>query len=214
MDGDTSLFKAYNVGLDMRYDSLEDMPPALRQRVESQLARDRAAQTKRRLASGFAEASKAAGAALEKDADAFRQLSQDIAANWQEKKPKRKYNNQPTERLLPNGECIKFGSKTEAAYYDELVLREKLGQVRKIRLQVEYLLKPAYTDGETGERIPRIAYFADFVFEELREDGNWTTRIVDTKGGGRKGTSTKTFAIKRKLMADKGYFIDTIERRR
>lgn len=198
----------------MRYDSLEDMPPALRQRVESQLARDRAAQTKRRLASGFAEASKAGGSALEKDADAFRQLSQDIAANWQEKKPKRKYNNQPTERLLPNGECIKFGSKTEAAYYDELVLREKLGQVRKIRLQVEYLLKPAYTDGETGERIPRIAYFADFVFEELREDGNWTTRIVDTKGGGRKGTNTKTFAIKRKLMADKGYFIDTIERRR
>lgn len=198
----------------MRFDSLEDMPPALRQRVESQLARDRAAQTKRQLASGFAEANKNAGAALEKDADAFRQLGQDLATKWQEKKPKRKYNNQPTERLLPNGECIKFGSKTEAAYYDELVLREKLGQVRKIRLQVEYLLKPAYTDGETGERIPRIAYFADFVFEELREDGNWTTRIVDTKGGGRKGTSTKTFAIKRKLMADKGYFIDTIERRR
>nr|DAL34531.1 MAG TPA_asm: Endonuclease [Caudoviricetes sp.] len=198
----------------MRFDSLEDMPPALRQRVESQLARDRAAQSKRQLASGLAEASKSAEAALEKDADAFRQLSRDITANWQEKKPKRKYNNQPTERLLSNGECIKFGSKTEAAYYDELVLREKLGQVRKIRLQVEYLLKPAYTDGETGERIPRIAYFADFVFEELREEGNWTTRIVDTKGGGRKGTSTKTFAIKRKLMADKGYFIDTIERRR
>lgn len=198
----------------MRFDSLEDMPPALRQRVESQLARDRAAQIKQRYAQGASEVSKSAAAALEKDADAFRQLSQDMAANWQKKTPKRKYNNQPTERLLPNGECIKFGSKTEAAYYDELVLREKLGQVRKIRLQVEYLLKPAYTDGETGERIPRIAYFADFVFEELREGGNWTTRIVDTKGGGRKGTNTKTFAIKRKLMADKGYFIDTIERRR
>lgn len=157
--------------------------------------------------------SKTAAATLEKDAETFHQLSRAMVA-WQEKKPKRKYNNQPTERLLSNGECIKFGSKTEAAYYDELVLREKLGQVRKIRLQVEYLLKPAYTDGETGERIPRIAYFADFVFDELREDGNWTTRIVDTKGGGRKGTSTKTFAIKRKLMADKGYFIDTIERRR
>lgn len=214
VDGDASLLKAYNLGFDMRYDSLEDMPPALRQRVESQLARERAAQAKRQLAADFAEASKNAGAALEKDAQSFRQLSRDMAAHWQEKKPKRKYNNQPTERLLPNGECIKFGSKTEAAYYDELVLREKLGQVRKIRLQVEYLLKPAYTDGETGERIPRIAYFADFVFEELREDGNWKTRIVDTKGGGRKGTSTKTFAIKRKLMADKGYFIDTIERRR
>ena len=187
MDGDSSLLKAYNLGFDMRYDSLEDMPPALRKRVEEQLARERtAAQIKQRYAQGASH----------------------------EKKPKRKYNNQPTERLLSNGECIKFGSKTEAAYYDELVLREKLGQVRKIRLQVEYLLKPAYTDGETGERIPRIAYFADFVFEELREDGNWTTRIVDTKGGGRKGTSTKTFAIKRKLMADNGYFIDTIERRR
>lgn len=214
MDGDSSLLKAYNLGFDMRYDSLEDMPPALRKRVEEQLARERtAAQIKQRYAQGASEVSKSAAAALEKDAEALRQLSRDMGA-WQEKKPKRKYNNQPTERLLSNGECIKFGSKTEAAYYDELVLREKLGQVRKIHLQVEYLLKPAYTDGETGERIPRIAYFADFVFEELREDGNWTTRIVDTKGGGRKGTSTKTFAIKRKLMADKGYFIDTIERRR
>ena len=198
----------------MRFDSLEDMPPALRKRVEEQLARERtAAQIKQRYAQGAAEASKSSSAAFAKDAEALRQLSRDIGA-WQDKKPKRKYNNQPTERLLPNGECIKFGSKTEAAYYDELVLREKLGQVRKIRLQAEYLLKPAYTDGETGERIPRIAYFADFVFEELHDDGNWTTRIVDTKGGGRKGTSTKTFAIKRKLMADMGYHVEAMERKK
>ncbi len=185
----------------MRYDSLEDMPPALRKRVEEQLARERTAAQ-----------SKTASAASEKSAEAFRQISRDMGA-WQKKKPKRKYNNKPTERLLPNGECIKFGSKTEAAYYDELVLREKLGQVRKIRLQVEYLLKPAYTDGETGERILRIAYYADFVFEEQREDGSWATRIVDTKGGGRKGTSTKTFAIKRKLMADMGYQVETAEKK-
>lgn len=197
----------------MRFDSLEDMPPALRKRVEEQLARERtAAQIKQRYAQGASEVSKSAAAALEKDAEALRQLSRDMGA-WQEKKPKRKYNNHPTERLLPNGECIKFGSKTEAAYYDELVLREKLGQVRKIRLQVEYLLKPAYTDGETGERIPRIAYYADFVFEEQREGGSWATRIVDTKGGGRKGTSTKTFAIKRKLMADMGYHVETAEKK-
>ena len=143
MDGDSSLLKAYNLGFDMRYDSLEEMPPALRKRVEEQLARERtAAQVKRQCAQGLAEVSKTAAATLEKDAETFHQLSRAMVA-WQEKKPKRKYNNQPTERLLSNGECIKFGSKTEAAYYDELVLREKLGQVRKIRLQVEYLLKPA-----------------------------------------------------------------------
>ena len=182
----------------MRYDSIEEMPPALRKRVEEQLARER--MTKAPMSA----------------ASSPRKIAGNIptAESWQEKKPKRKYNNQPTERLLPNGECIKFGSKTEAAYYDELVLREKLGQVRKIRLQVEYLLKPAYTDGETGERFPRIAYFADFVFEERRDGENWVTRIVDTKGGGRKGTNTKAFAIKRKLMADMGYHVETTEKRK
>lgn len=181
----------------MRFDSLEDMPPALRERVREQLIRD-AKRTRNKSIPATPAPSK----------------KNDVASSaWQEKRPKRKYNNQPTERLLSNGECIKFGSKTEAAYYDELLTRQALGQVRKIRLQVEYLLKPAYTDGETGERFSHITYIADFVFEEKREDGSWHEVIKDTKGGGRKGTSTKTFILKRKLMADMGLYVEAIERK-
>lgn len=118
-----------------------------------------------------------------------------------------KYGNKPTERILSNGKCIKFGSKKEAAYYDSLLIQQRMGLVRNIRLQYQFLLKPAYTDGETGERFLAVSYLADFVFERC-EDGQWSRVIVDTKGGKRKGTRTSTYAIKRKLMAEMGYIIE------
>ena len=118
-----------------------------------------------------------------------------------------KYGNKPTERILSNGKCIKFGSKKEAAYYDSLLIQQRMGLVRNIRLQYQFLLKPAYTDGETGERFRAVSYLADFVFER-NEDGQWRRVIVDTKGGKRKGTRTSTYAIKRKLMAEMGYIIE------
>lgn len=121
--------------------------------------------------------------------------------------PKRKYNNEPTERLLQNGECIKFGSKKEANYYDRLTTMRAAGLVRKIRLQEEFLLKPAYTDGDTGERFRSVKYLADFTFERL-EDGKWIPHIIDTKGG--RATKTPTYRLKRKLMAEKGHIIEEV----
>lgn len=173
----------------MNYERLSDMPPGLRRLVEKQIAKEKAAAqtTTPKPTSALAEA-----------------LSG-------EKKPKRKYNNRPTERLLPNGECIQFKSKKEAVYYDGLIFQQKQGRVRKIRIEVEYQLKRAYTDGDTGERFRGISYKADFVFERLGEDGQWREHIVDTKGGGRKGTETKTFIIKRKLMAEQGYHVEVVE---
>lgn len=160
----------------LHYDSLEDMPDGLRKLV--------VAQTK---AEGIntPPTVKNAQAAL--------------------KEPKRKYHNKPTERILPNGECIKFRSKKEAAYYDGLCAQRAAGTVRKIRLEQEYLLKPAYTDGDTGERFRAITYNADFVFERLAE-GEWKEIIVDTKGGN--ATKTAVYQLKRKLMAEKGFYIE------
>lgn len=116
----------------------------------------------------------------------------------------RKYHNLPTERLLPNGECIKFRSKKEAAYYDSLVVMAKAGVVRKIRLEHQYLLKPAYTDGQTGERFRAVSYLADFVYEKL-ENGQWVEKIVDTKG-----KKTKEYIIKRKILAEQGKIIEEV----
>ena len=174
----------------LHYDSLDDCPPGLRKLLEKQAAKERGAtDTNVGSKNHFGDFTKKVGLP-------------------QEKEPKRKYRNTPTERLLPNGECIKFGSKKEAAYYDQLMILEKAGTVRNIKLQYQYLLKPAYTDAYTGERFRAISYLADFVFERL-EDGKWREVVIDTKGGGRKGTETKTFIMKRKLLAEQGVIIET-----
>ena len=174
----------------LHYDSLDDCPPGLRKLLEKQAAKERGA-TDTNVGSKihFGEVTEMVGLP-------------------QEKEPKRKYHNTPTERLLPNGEVIKFGSKKEAAYYDNLMALEKAGTVRDVKLQYQFLLKPAYTDAYTGERFRAISYLADFVFDRL-EDGKWRTVVIDTKGGGRKGTETKTFIIKRKLLAEQGIIIET-----
>ena len=168
----------------LHFDSLDDCPPGLRKLLEKQAAKEKA-----------------------KDATQNPPVGKDINVPTTTN-PTRKYRNLPTERLLPNGECIKFGSKKEAAYYDNLMVLEKAGTVRNIKLQYQYLLKPAYTDAYTGERFRAISYLADFVFERL-EDGKWREVVIDTKGGGRKGTETKTFILKRKLLAEQGVIIET-----
>lgn len=167
----------------LHFDSLDDCPPGLRKLLEKQAAKEK----EKRIAT-------APGGPRNDGTPG--------------KEPKRKYHNTPTERLLPNGEVIKFGSKKEAAYYDNLMALEKAGNVRDVKLQYQFLLKPAYTDAYTGERFRAISYLADFVFDRL-EDGKWRTVVIDTKGGGRKGTETKTFVIKRKLLAEQGIIIET-----
>lgn len=162
----------------MNYKNIEDMPPGMRRLYEQQVAqKERATEAKKRLA----ELTQAA-----------------------EGKPKResKYNAKPTERLLDNGAVIRFDSKKEAAYYDQLCVLQMAGVVRNIRLQVQFLLKPAYTDGKTGERFRAISYLADFTFEKLN-DNIWEYHIVDVKG-----RKTKDYALKRKIMADMGHIIE------
>lgn len=165
----------------LTFTSPEDLPPGMRKLYEAQVGeKARATAAKQRLA----------------------ELTQE-----QESKPKKsKYHNQPTERQLPNGVVIKFDSKKEAAYYDQLCILRSAGIVRDIRLQVQFLLKPAYTDGETGEHFRAINYVADFTYDKL-EDGEWKHHIADTKS---RGTRTKEYGLKRKIMADQGHHIEEV----
>lgn len=121
-----------------------------------------------------------------------------------EEPKKSKYRNQPTERVLANGEVITFDSKKEARYFDELMALQSAGVVRNVRLQVQFLLKPAYTDAYTGERFRAINYLADFTFDKLA-DGEWKHHIVDCKG-----KKTKEYELKRKIMADQGHHIEEV----
>ena len=182
----------------LHFDSLEDCPPGLRKLLEQQAAKEKSKTTDKSGPRNDEGTS----------STAYPQGTQSGPPSPCAGKAKRKYRNTPTERLLPNGECIKFGSKKEAAYYDNLMILEKAGTVRNIKLQYQYLLKPAYTDAYTGERFRAISYLADFVFERL-EDGKWREVVIDTKGGGRRGTETKTFILKRKLLAEQGVIIET-----
>ena len=163
----------------MNFKSIEEMPPGMRRLYEQQMGRKtQDTETKRRLA----------------------ELTQAT--------PKResKYNAKPTDRILPNGEVIKFDSKKEAAYFDQLKSLETAGVVKDIRLQVQFLLKPAYTDGTTGERYRAINYLADFTFYRL-DEGEWKYHIVDTKS---RGTKTKEYSLKKKIMADMGHYIEEV----
>ena len=164
----------------MNFKDVNDMPPGMRRLYEQQMAQKaQATEAKKRLA--------------------------ELTQAAEGRKPRvGKYNAKPTDRELPDGIVIRFDSKKEAAYYDQLKALELSGVVKNIRLQVQFLLKPAYTDGTTGERFRAINYLADFTFDRL-DDGEWKHHIVDVKG-----RKTKDYALKRKIMADQGYHIEEV----
>lgn len=93
---------------------------------------------------------------------------------------------------------IKFDSKKEAARYELLRGRLLNGEIKDLELQVKFRLIPAQRiDGKVVER--ECSYVADFVYQELAEDGTWHTVVEDVKGY-RQSTAYAVFAIKRKLM--------------
>lgn len=122
---------------------------------------------------------------------------------------KSKYRNQ---RVVIDGE--KFDSKREAAYYQELKLREKAGEVRNIQRQMTFHLCCPQMD-ETFKQpdspvVHYVAdYIADFTFEEsfadIQVDGRgrplpsfyvWRKVVVDVKGA----KNTQIFALKKKWL--------------
>lgn len=96
-------------------------------------------------------------------------------------KPKRK-NKFGAKRTTVDG--ITFDSKREAAFYAELKLREKAGEVAGVELQRRFALL-----GQDGSLI--CTYVADFCFWDHVAD---RFRCVDVKG-----VETDVFKIKRKL---------------
>lgn len=85
---------------------------------------------------------------------------------------------------------ITFDSKKEARRYAELKLLLRGGEIRDLRLQVEYELIPK----QAGERACN--YIADFVYQDVRTG---ETVVEDVKGY-KKSAAYSIFAIKRKLM--------------
>ena len=94
----------------------------------------------------------------------------------------------------------------EGRRYQELLLRQRAGEIQSLETQVKFLLIPAqyetyerYSD-KTGKRLKdgqrcleqKVEYIADFVYQNM-ETGEW---IVEDA----KGCTTPEYVIKRKLM--------------
>lgn len=125
-----------------------------------------------------------------------------------------KYRNTPTTRVTPSGAVLRFDSQKEARRYDTLVRREKAGQIRELRLQVDFTLQEAYTDTE-GRRVRAIRYRADFTYYEppnqdlygshaswyAEQSGlSWVLVVEDVKS---RPTRTREYAMKKKLLKDR-----------
>lgn len=120
-----------------------------------------------------------------------------------------KYHNSPTERVTPTGMVIRFDSQREAHRYDNLVAWQKAGEIKDLRLQVDFTLQEAYTDTE-GRRVRAIRYRADFTYYQrlmTREGLSWALVVEDVKS---RGTRTKDYLLKRKLMKER-FGIDIVE---
>lgn len=123
------------------------------------------------------------------------------------RKDRRKYRNTPDVRAASEGREIRFDSKKEAARFDELMLLQKAGKIRDLKLQPQFTLQEAYTTPE-GVRVRAIRYQADFSYEEEyitdKESGEvrcgWRTVVEDVKS---KATRTRVYAMKKKLLRER-----------
>lgn len=107
-----------------------------------------------------------------------------------------KYYNKKTEW---NG--IKFDSRAELEYYQQLLILQSCGEISELRRQVKFLLIP----GSDGER--STAYVCDFVYKNKNGD------LCADEFKGSKFTMTEVYKIKRKLFKIKYpeyKFIETV----
>lgn len=130
--------------------------------------------------------------------------------------------NTPTERVTASGAVLHFDSQKEARRFDVLAARQARGQIRDLRLQVDFTLQEAFTDTE-GKRVRAIRYKADFTYYQppnrqlygshapyyAEQSGvPWEFVVEDVKS---KATRTAKYAMKKKMLKDRfGYDITEV----
>lgn len=129
----------------------------------------------------------------------------------QEAKPKTKYHNTPTDRIMPNGEVHTFPSAKEARRYDELALLLKAGRIRNLKLQPQFTITEAFITSE-GKNVSAHRYTADFSYEEFQYESKgtkyWKQIVEDVKGGN--ATKTRDYKNNVKALAERGIFITEV----
>ena len=128
---------------------LNDLPPKVREQVARKMVRDTSSGAARHLPhKGKAPTPGPAGHPLPGEG-----------------KGAGKYHNQKAVRYVGDN-AIRFDSQKEARRFDELMLLQKAGKIRELKLQVDFTLQEAYTMPDTGNRVRAIRYRADFTYLE------------------------------------------------
>lgn len=111
-------------------------------------------------------------------------------------KPGKYHNRKCTITIPESGKSITFDSEKEARRFGELRMRLQFGDIRDLKLQVNFTLQEGFTTAE-GKRVRPIVYRADFTYQERTPSG-WRTVVEDVKG-----VRTKGYSMKRKMMLEK-----------
>lgn len=101
---------------------------------------------------------------------------------------KSKYHNTKVEY---NG--IKFDSVKEMKHYQLLEYRQKIGEIKELKLQVPYELIPKYKMND--KTIRKCVYIADFVYYDTRDN---KTHVIDVKSSFTR--KNEVYRIKKKLF--------------
>ena len=106
-----------------------------------------------------------------------------------------KYHNKKT--IVGN---LMFDSQKEADRFNELMTLQNAGKIYGLRLQQCFTLTEGFKT-ITGNKVRPLRYVADFVY--YTPEGKQIIEDV-------KGVKTKEYALKKKLMLDKGYEITEV----
>ena len=85
---------------------------------------------------------------------------------------------------------IKFDSKKEGQFYQELKLLEKEGKIKDLELQKEYELQPSFKINNKTRR--KTIYRADFSYITTEDD---KIHVIDVKG-----FRTEVYRLKKKMF--------------
>lgn len=106
---------------------------------------------------------------------------------------------------------LSFPSKKEADRFLVLLLKQRAGMIRNLKIQPEFTLQEAFTTPE-GEKIRAIRYLADYSYEEKQyaqcggydstdaSGYEWVFIVEDVKSP---ATRTRVYLNKRKMMIEK-----------
>ena len=126
----------------------------------------------------------------------------DLPPKYQAQAVKKYMEQQARRGPLPSAAAVQDPGKVNK-YRNTPTTRERRGEIRDLRLQVDFTLQEAYTDAE-GRRVRAIRYRADFTYYE----GAQGRQVVeDVKS---RPTRTREYAMKKKMLKDR-FGIDITE---